>query len=155
MRNAIRLFIVIIMSVLLGSCKTVREVEHTRVTRDTVYMYHNSRDSIFHKDSVSLHEWVKGDTVYIVKEKWSIRYQERGNADSAYIARRDSTGAKNTALKGCAQNTALKGSAQNHTKGLTKWELILIRLGKAFVVVAIGIVGEAALCLWLLWRRRK
>lgn len=146
MRNAIRLFIVIIMSVLLGSCKTVREVEHTRVTRDTVYMYHNSRDSIFHKDSVSLHEWVKGDTVYIVKEKWSIRYQERGNADSAYIARRDSTGAK---------NTALKGSAQNHTKGLTKWELILIRLGKAFVVVAIGIVGEAALCLWLLWRRRK
>lgn len=148
MRNAIRLFIVIIMSVLLGSCKTVREVEHTRVLHDTAYIYHNTRDSIFHKDSVYLHEWVKGDTVYIVKEKWSVRYQERGNADSAYIARRDSTGAKDTALKGSARN----GKANT----LTKWQLLLIKLGKLFVgVVVAAIEVVIALWLWLLWRRRK
>lgn len=70
----------------LSCCTTVRYVG---VVRDSVRIVNNI-DTVLVRDSVFTHEYTKGDTVYIVRDKTKIVYKYVGRTDTAYVTRRDS-----------------------------------------------------------------
>lgn len=125
----------ILITLLLGSCKTVREVERTNTVHDTVYVYHNSRDSVYHKDSIYLHEYVKGDTVYVLKEKWNTLYRDRLQHDTMYVARRDTV-----------QNITIE-----QKKPMSNWQYAQMYFGRLCLLLLVAF----AITVIVLWVRGK
>lgn len=125
----------ILITLLLGSCKTVKEVERTNTVHDTVYVYHNSRDSVYHKDSIFLHEYVKGDTVYVLKEKWNTLYRDRLQHDTMYVARRDTV-----------QNITIE-----QKKPMSNWQYAQMYFGRLCLLLLVAF----AITVIVLWVRGK
>lgn len=125
----------LLITLLFGSCKTVREVEHTNTVHDTVYVYHNSRDSVFRKDSIFLHEYVKGDTVYVLKEKWNTLYKDRLQHDTMYVARRDTV-----------QNITIE-----QKKPMSNWQYAQMYFGRLCMLFLVAF----AITVIVLWVRGK
>lgn len=75
--------------VCLMSCKSVRYVEVEKVRTDTTYITKQQRDSIWLHDSLYIHEYTKGDTVFLERTKWHTRYVERLLTDTLYKATHD------------------------------------------------------------------
>ena len=74
---------------LLAGCKT-KTVVVERVTRDTLHHATQKTDSIYVRDSVHVHEWTRGDTIYVERTKWLTCYRERLKTDTIHHVRRDS-----------------------------------------------------------------
>ena len=73
---------------LVGSCKTRTVVVET-VRTDTLRYQRNTRDSIFLHDSIYIHEWAAGETVYVQRDRWRTKYVEKQVRDTTYIATHD------------------------------------------------------------------
>lgn len=76
---------------LLAGCKTkerVVTVEHVRT--DTTYITRHHRDSVWLHDSIFMKEWLAGDTVYQLSDRWHTRYVERVRLDTTYVSKTDS-----------------------------------------------------------------
>lgn len=71
---------------LLSGCKTV-ERESVVVKSDTLHHYTHSRDSVVYRDSVFVHLYERGDTVYHVTERWNVEYRDRIHTDTVYKVR--------------------------------------------------------------------
>lgn len=72
---------------LLGACRTVEQVTDFKsetARRDTVHVYTERRDSVVYRDSVFLHVYQRGDTVYHLTERWNVRYNDRVRIDTVY-----------------------------------------------------------------------
>lgn len=80
-------YIVLMMS--LNSCTTTKYVTVPVTHTDTVRLTHLQRDSIWLHDSIYQHEFLRGDTVYQLKERWHTQYRDRLVRDTTYISRRD------------------------------------------------------------------
>lgn len=75
---------------LFCGCKTVTKVvEVEKVRTDTTYITKHQRDSIHVHDSVYLHEYTKGDTVYIEKVRWRTDIKEKLRIDTIYMSKTD------------------------------------------------------------------
>ena len=74
---------------LLTSCKTRTVVVET-VRIDTTYITKQQRDSIWLHDSIFMHEYQKGDTVFMLRDRWHTKYIESIKHDTTYIAKTDS-----------------------------------------------------------------
>ena len=74
----------------VASCKQTEYVTVERVRTDTVRITRNTRDSIYLHDSVFVNQYQRGETVYVEKEKWHTRYQDRLLLDTIYQSRTDS-----------------------------------------------------------------
>lgn len=79
-----------IISILFGSCRTVRYVTVPEYHTDTAYITNHQRDSIWLHDSVYVHEWLSGDTIYIERYNTKTKYVERVKIDTIYRSRVDS-----------------------------------------------------------------
>lgn len=81
-----------ILLLLLVSCKRVEYVTVDKVVEktDTFKQVKIQRDSIHVKDSVFLTEYVKGDTIFRIKEKWYAEYIDRWHTDTIYKSKTDS-----------------------------------------------------------------
>lgn len=87
--SAVVFWIVLIMLVLLmASCKTRTVVVET-VRTDTTYITKHQRDSIWLHDSIYMHEYQKGDTVFMLRDRWHTQYVEKQVHDTTYIATHD------------------------------------------------------------------
>ena len=71
---------------LMGGCKTV-ERENIVIKNDTVRIYSQHKDSVVYRDSVFVHLYERGDTVYHVTERWNVRYNDRVRVDTVYKVR--------------------------------------------------------------------
>lgn len=88
--SAIAFWVVLIMLVLLfAGCKTRTVVVET-VRTDTTYITKHQRDSIWMHDSIYMHEYQKGDTVFMLRDRWHTQYVEKQVHDTTYIAKTDS-----------------------------------------------------------------
>lgn len=78
----------IIAAVMCMGCspKVIEKVIHQT---DTCYIEKMQRDSIYMHDSIYIHEWQKGDTIYMERDRWHTAYRDRLIHDTAYISRRD------------------------------------------------------------------
>lgn len=75
-----------LLASLMGSCKTVeREIIVNKT--DTVRIYTQHKDSVIYRDSVFVHLYESGDTVYHVTERWNVRYNDRVRVDTVYKVR--------------------------------------------------------------------
>ncbi len=75
-----------LLMLLLSGCKTV-ERESVVIKTDTLHHYTQSRDSVVYRDSVFVHLYERGDTVYHVTERWNVRYNDRVRTDTVYRVR--------------------------------------------------------------------
>jgi hypothetical protein len=77
--------------VLLAGCKTKeRIVTVERVRTDTTYITRHHRDSVWLHDSIYMKEWLAGDTVYQLRDRWHTQYVERVRLDTTYVSKTDS-----------------------------------------------------------------
>ena len=76
---------------LVSSCAVKeRVVTVERVRTDTLRETRNIRDSIYLHDSVWVKQYERGETVFVEKERWHTRYQDRLLMDTMYVSRMDS-----------------------------------------------------------------
>lgn len=76
---------------LLSACKTKeRIVTVERVRTDTTYITRHHRDSVWLHDSIFMKEWLAGDTVYQLRDRWHTQYVERVRKDTTYVSKTDS-----------------------------------------------------------------
>ena len=81
--------LIIVLIAMLTSCKTRTVVVET-VRTDTTYITKHQRDSIWLHDSIFMHEYQNGDTVFMLRDRWHTKYIESIKHDTTYIAKTDS-----------------------------------------------------------------
>lgn len=84
------IIILLVSAICLGGCKSVEYVPVPEIHIDTLYNSTTKHDSIYVKDSIYVHEWVKGDTVYIEQLRWQTKWRERLRTDTIRESRVDS-----------------------------------------------------------------
>lgn len=75
---------------LFGSCTTTKYVQVIEHRTDTLIQTNVQHDSVYVRDSVYVHEYQKGDTIFSTTIKWSTKYVERDVHDTTYISKTDS-----------------------------------------------------------------
>ena len=78
--------VIIAICLMFCGCKTV-ERENIVTKTDTVRIYSQHKDSVVYRDSVFVHLYEKGDTVYSITERWNVRYNDRVRVDTVYKVR--------------------------------------------------------------------
>lgn len=74
---------------ILALCGCSKTIYVETVRADSVEITRWQRDSIWVHDSTYVTEKTSGDTVYVMVDRWHIKYVERGSGDSAHIATHD------------------------------------------------------------------
>ncbi len=92
------LFIVLAAAMFSG-CTATKEVIVEKVRTDTTYITKHQRDSIWQHDSIYVHEYQHGDTVYLERTKWLTKYRERLRVDTFYRAKTDTVYIEKTVTK--------------------------------------------------------
>ena len=120
-------FIVLLCLVLcMVSCTTTKYVEVPVTHTDTLIQTKVQRDSIWKHDSIYLHEWMKGDTVYIEKTRWLTGYKERLRIDTVYKSRIDTiTAPSNLPQVGEAKTLTWWQQTKMHIGGVVFWLALL------------------------------
>ena len=81
--------LIIGIAFVLTGCTTPKVVEVEKVRTDTCYISRQQRDSIWLHDSVHVKEFMAGDTVYVLRDRWKTKYVERQVHDTCYVATHD------------------------------------------------------------------
>lgn len=88
MKEVIKVIIAVLAvaaTLLLSGCRTTEKiVEVEKVRTDTTYITQVQRDSIVRHDSIYLHEYMRGDTVYVEKTRWLRVIEDRLRVDTLY-----------------------------------------------------------------------
>jgi len=79
----------VIIAVCCCSCKT-KTVLVPEYHTDTTYITKTEYDSVWKHDSIYLHEYTKGETLFVEKEKWHTLYKEKIITDTLYKSKVDS-----------------------------------------------------------------
>lgn len=90
--------VVIALCYLLSGCKTV-ERENIVTKTDTVRIYSQHKDSVVYRDSVFVHLYERGDTIYHVTERWNVQYRDRIHTDTVYKVREEAQQSKEAVEK--------------------------------------------------------
>lgn len=106
----------------LAGCHTTRFVEVPVTKTDTLVQLKAVRDSVWLHDSVFVHEYAKGDTVYRDRDRWHTQWRERILTDTVYRSRIDSVGIPYPVEVQVA-------------KPLTTWQRIRIHMGEALLAL--------------------
>lgn len=83
------IFVCLLLSLLTG-CKTVQYIPVETVRTDTTYITKQQRDSIIIRDSIYVHEYQRGDTIYRDRIQYRDRWRDRWRTDTIYRSRTDS-----------------------------------------------------------------
>lgn len=86
--GAALVILALICLILITGCSP-RVIEKIEKQTDTCYIEKIRRDSIYQHDSIYIHEWQKGDTVYMERDRWHTEWREKLIRDTAYVATRD------------------------------------------------------------------
>lgn len=103
MRAAVLALMVCLFIALLCAGCSPRVVETVVVRTDTLVQTKLEKDSVVHRDSVYVHEWQKGDTVYMEKVKWMTRWENHLKHDTLYISKTDTVAVKDVVVKEVAK----------------------------------------------------
>ena len=83
------LLLAILLLFIFYGCTTTRYVPVIEHRTDTVQITKQQRDSIWLHDSIYMHEYQKGDTCYIMRDRWHTKYIESISHDTTYVSKRD------------------------------------------------------------------
>lgn len=132
---AVAIILTIALCGVLCSCRSVRYVEVPRVSHDTlrVVQVETRRDSV--RDSIFLREFVRGDTVYMVKYVERLRWRDRWRVDTVHAVR-----------------VASVGVPYPVESKISQWDKVRYMWSGA--VVGLGFATVAAAVVWLRRRHR-
>ena len=85
-----KVIIILAAVAMLTGCRTTKYVTVPEHHTDTVYQVKQQRDSVWLHDSVFVHEYTKGDTIFRDRDRWHTHYVERLTVDTFYESRVDS-----------------------------------------------------------------
>lgn len=112
--------IAVALITLFCGCKTVTKVvEVEKIRTDTTYITKHQRDSIHVHDSVYLHEYTLGDTIYIEKVRCRTAIKEKLRIDTIYKSKTDT-------VKVSVQETVVQQES--------KWKRLGKMIGKMLAV---------------------
>ena len=83
------LLLAVLLLFIFYGCTTTRYVPVIEHRTDTVQITKQQRDSIWLHDSIYMHEYQKGDTCYVLRDRWRTKYIESISHDTTYISTRD------------------------------------------------------------------
>lgn len=78
-----------VIVMMLTGCTTTRYVPVIEQRTDTVQITKQQRDSIWLHDSIYMKEYMIGDTVYLLRDRWHNKYIESISHDTTYISKLD------------------------------------------------------------------
>lgn len=133
MRAAVLAMMVCLFICLLCAGCSPRVVETVVVRTDTLIQTKVKNDSVVMRDSVYVHEWMAGDTVFVEKVKWMTKWEKHLNRDTLYISMRDTVKVKDVVVKEVAKPMG--------------W------CAKTFMIV--GIVASLIMIIWLVYKIRN
>ena len=85
----IGLWALFLMTMCTG-CTTTKYVTVPEYHTDTLIQTKVQKDSIWLHDSIYVHEWTKGDTIFVESRKWLTKYVDHEVHDTTYISKTDS-----------------------------------------------------------------
>lgn len=133
MRAAVIALMVCLFIALLCAGCSPRVVETVVVKTDTLIQTKVEKDSVVHRDSVYVHEWMKGDTVWVEKVKWVTKWENHLAHDTLYISKTDTVRVKDVVVK--------------EVKKPMGW------FAETFMII--GIVASLSLIVFIVWKIRK
>ena len=76
-----------------ASCRTGGGISSvtSAMRTDTCYIERLRTDSIYVRDSINVREFLRGDTVYVWRDRWHTSWRDRIVRDSVYVTLRDTT----------------------------------------------------------------
>lgn len=124
-----RKLIIFAFALLMCACKTHEKIVTVeKVTHDTLWHEKTERDSIYLHDSIFVNQFVKGDTIFQVKDRWHTEYRDKYIHDTISIAKVDSI--------------PVPYEVQVEVeKKLSWWQKLLMALGGIFSVAVLTIIG--------------
>lgn len=99
LRCAHGILFIVLAAAMFSGCTATKEVIVEKVRTDTTYITKHQRDSIWQHDSIYVHEYQRGDTVYLERTKWLTKYRERLRVDTLYRAKTDTVYIEKTVTK--------------------------------------------------------
>lgn len=133
MRAAVPALMVCLFIALLCAGCSPRVVETVVVRTDTLIQTSVEKDSVVHRDSVYVHEWMAGDTVFVEKVKWKTRWENHLKHDTLYISKCDTVKVKDVVVK--------------EVKKPMGW------FAETFMII--GIVASLSLIVFIVWKIRE
>ena len=82
MRECARITLIIIIALMLCSCRSTKYIPVETIKTDTLYIAKLKVDSVYHRDSV--HVETKGDSVTIYKEKYIAKIEQLHDTIKVY-----------------------------------------------------------------------
>ena len=116
------ILVCLLLSLLTG-CKTVQYIPVETVRTDTTYIIKQLRDSIMLHDSIYIHEYQRGDTIFRDRIQYRDRWRDRWRTDTIYRSRTDSI--------------AVPYPVE---KPLTRWQRFYLNYGKMTSGVTIALI---------------
>ena len=113
--------LMLLLTIITGCSPKI--IEHEIVKHDTTYVEKLCRDSIYMHDSIYVHEYTQGDTVYRERDRWHYAWRDRLVHDSIYIAQRDTI-----------TNTEIREVERE----LSGWQWFQIWAGRIALILAAG-----------------
>lgn len=133
MRAAVLALMVCLFICLLCAGCSPRVVETVVVRTDTLVQTKVKNDSVVMRDSVYVHEWMAGDTVFVEKVKWMTKWENHLAHDTLYISKHDTVRVKDVVVKEVSKPMG--------------W------CAKTFMIV--GIVASLIIIIWLVCKIRS
>lgn len=121
---------------MLAGCRTTKYVTVPEHHTDTVLHVKQQRDSVWLHDSVFVHEYTKGDTIFRDRDRWHTHYVERLTVDTFYQSRVDSVLLPYEVVREVPRE-------------LTRWQRARIHMGELLLAL---IAAAAGFGLWRLKR---
>ena len=119
--------ILMLLCLLFGSCTTTKYVPVETTRTDTLYISRAERDSIYLHDSIHVTEQQRGDTLYIMHDRWHTQYRDRLQHDTIYHTRRDTIPQPYEVIREVKVDKPLTWWQQLriHTGGIAIWLILL------------------------------
>lgn len=121
---------------MLVGCRTTKYVTVPEHHTDTVLQVKQQRDSVWLHDSVFVHEYTNGDTIFRDRDRWHTHYVERFTVDTFYQSRVDSVLLPYEVVREVPRE-------------LTRWQRARIHMGELLLAL---IAAAAGFGLWRLKR---
>lgn len=128
--------IILTAAAMLAGCRTTKYVTVPEHHTDTVLQVKQQRDSVWLHDSVFVHEYTKGDTIFRDRDRWHTHYVERFTVDTFYQSRVDSVLLPYEVVKEVPRE-------------LTRWQQARIHMGELLLALVAAAAGFG------LWRLKR
>ena len=118
-----------------SGCSTPKQLTTTihHTTTDTIYKTKVERDSIFRHDSIFVHVYQRGDTIFKEHTRWLTRWRDRLLIDTVYQSRTDTLTEYREVVKEVPARLTWWQQVRMHVGGILIFLLIILAARKIYV----------------------